>query len=79
MEVNGEPVKRLQPVLQEPGYNSCMGLGAEAALDRVMSAEIIVSSFIFVFSLRLIYTMQCSNGMLTCSMVDLNSGMAYLH
>lgn len=50
VEVNGELGQRPQPVLQELGYNSCMGLAAGAALDRVMPAEIIVSSFLFVFS-----------------------------
>lgn len=43
-------MERLQPVLQELGYNSYMGLAAGAVLDRVMPAEIIVSSFLFAFS-----------------------------
>lgn len=49
VEVNGKPAQRLQPVLQELGYNPCMGLTAGATFNRVMPAEMMVSSFLFVF------------------------------
>lgn len=39
------------------GVSSCMSLAAGATFDSVMPAEIIVSSFLFAFSWRLIYIM----------------------